>query len=117
MTAAEILSELRAAGVAVRVDGDALLCRPRAAVPAVLVPEIITRKPEILALLAAPAPTSCPSCGRMDYLPLPAWWRRCWRCGHRWGPAGAADPGDPSDLPRTAVLLALDGRRRRAPRR
>ena len=28
----------------------------------------------------------CQSCRRIDYLPLKDGWRRCWACGHRWGP-------------------------------
>jgi len=87
MTAAEILSGLLAAGVAVRVDGDNLLCRPRAAVPAPLLDEVVRHKPEIIALIREAPPTICPACNHTDYMPLDAGnWRRCWVCRRRWGP-------------------------------
>ncbi len=60
-----------------------------------------------LRLLSHPqklAETWCPACHVMDYLPLGNGWRRCWRCGHRWGPAGTTDPGDPPDLARLEAL-------------
>ena len=51
-----------------------------------------------------PAECTCAVCGACDYLPLGRGWRRCWSCGNRWGPG--ADPGEPQDLDRVAVLLA-----------
>jgi TubC N-terminal docking domain len=105
MTAAEILAELQAAAIAVRVDGDNLLCRPRAAVPAVLVDEVARHKPEIIALILEAPPTACPACHRMDYMPLGSHWRRCWICGRRWGPAGSLDPGDPAEVNLVAAIV------------
>ena len=107
MTAVEILAGLQAAGVAVRVDGDNLLCRPRAAVPAPLLDEVARLKPEIIALIREAPPTTCPDCNQLDYMPLGGNWRRCWVCGRRWGPAGSLDPGDPADPKEMARLLRL----------
>ncbi len=112
MTAAEIVSELQAAGVAVRLDGGNLLCRPRAAVPAVLLDEVVRRKPEIIALIREAPPTACPACHQIDYMPLGGRWRRCWVCGRRWGPAGSLDPGDPADPKEMATVLRLSARPR-----
>ena len=110
MTAAEILSGLQAARVAVRVDGDNLLCRPRGAVPAALLDEVTRHKPEIIALIRAAPPTTCPHCHQENYMPLGGNWRRCWVCGRRWGPVGSLDPGDPTDPKEMARLLRLTAR-------
>ena len=112
MTAAEILSQLQAAGVSIRVDGATLLCRPLSSVPAELAEQVRAHKPELVALLSKPAlsepaPPVCPQCHQQDYLPLGGGWHRCWSCGWRWGPAGTQDPADPADLHRTAALLEL----------
>jgi hypothetical protein len=112
MTAAEILSQLQAAGVGIRLDGDTLLCRPLGNVPAELAEQIRAHKPELVALLAEPAPVQtapliCPRCRQQDYMPLGDGWRPCWVCWWRWGPAGTQDPGDPPDLHRIAALLGL----------
>ena len=117
MTAAEILSQLQAAGVTIRLDGDTLVCRPLRDVPADLVQQIRAHKPELVAILAEPAPVQtapplCPRCQQQDYMLLGAGWRRCWVCGQRWGPGGTQDPGDPPDLNRTAALLGLTDRPR-----
>jgi hypothetical protein len=112
MTAAEILSQLQAAGIGIRLHGDTLLCRPLGNVPAELAEQIRAHKPELVALLAEPAPAQtappvCPRCRQQDYMPLADGWRRCWSCGWRWGPAGTKDPGDSPDLIRTASLIGL----------
>ncbi|HXM55107.1 MAG TPA: hypothetical protein VOB72_06930, partial [Candidatus Dormibacteraeota bacterium] len=86
MTAADILSQLQAIGVGVRVRGDTLLVRPLDKVPADLAEQVKAHRPELVALLAEPAPVPvappvCPSCDDQDYLPLGGGWRRCWACG------------------------------------
>lgn len=120
MTATELLHQLRAARIEVRVEGDVLLCRPRSAITDELRQQIAANKADLLPLLArppAPAAVTCPGCGRMDYMPLGRGWRRCWACGRRWGPTSAPDPGNPPDLVVIAGLLGLDRRRRGVPRR
>lgn len=112
MTAAEILSQLQAAGIGIRLKGDTLVCRPLGNVPAELAEQIRAHKPELVAILAEPAPGQtapliCPRCRQQNYMPLGGGWRRCRSCGRRWGPAGTQDPGDPPDLARTAALLGL----------
>jgi hypothetical protein len=110
VTAAELLTRLRADRVEVRVQGDTVLCRPRTAVTAELRREIVAHKPELVALLTAPAAAPAldsPSCGRRDYWPVGGGWRRCWRCGRRWGPVDSPDPGDPPDLLHVAERLGI----------
>src|SRR5438105_4630931 len=94
MTASEILTQLRAAQVEVRLQGDMLLCRPAEAISADLRQALIDNKPELRALLtnAATEAIKCPACGQLDYMPIGRGWRRCWSCGHRWGPRGTAAP-------------------------
>jgi hypothetical protein len=112
MTAAEILSQLQAVGVGIRLHGDTLVCRPLRKVPVELAEQIRAHKPELVAILAEPAPIPtappvCPRCHQQNYMPLGSGWRRCWSCEWRWGPAGTQDPGDPPDLNRTAAVLGL----------
>src|SRR5438876_389280 len=96
MTASEILTQLRAAHVELRIQGDMLLCRPAEAVSAALRKAIIEHKPDLQALLAdaATVAITCSACGELDYMPLGRGWRRCWSCGHRWGPPGTAVPAE-----------------------
>ncbi len=92
MTASEILTQLRAARVEVRLQGDMLLCRPAEAISADLRQALIDNKPELQALLtnAVADAIKCSACGQFDYMPIGQVWRRCWSCGHRWGPRGIA---------------------------
>jgi len=91
------------------VDGDLVLRGRGRVLPTELRFAVREHKPDILDLLTAGvAPTLvCPACGSTDYLPLGHRWRRCWRCGQRWGPAGSADPGDPPDLARIGHLIGV----------
>ena len=41
---------------------------------------------------AAKKAITCSACGELDYMPVGGDWRRCWSCGHRWGPPGPAAP-------------------------
>jgi hypothetical protein len=108
MTACEVLAQLHAAQIELRIQGDMLLCRPAAAVSAQLRRAVTDHKSQLLRLLSAKATDSiiCPVCGQLDYMPLGDGWRSCWSCSHRWGPAGSAEPDS------TSVLLgrvAADG--------
>ena len=119
MTAVEILSQLQAIGVGIRLQGDTLVCRPLRRVPTELVAEIRAHKPELVAILAPTvsdqaAPPVCPRCREGDHVALDGGWRRCWLCGWRWGPAGTEDPGDPPNLRRTAAVLRVAAVPRRA---
>jgi hypothetical protein len=63
-TAIEVLSELAARGVAVRVEGDALKLKPASALDAGLLERVREAKREIVAALARPTvqPGECPHC-------------------------------------------------------
>jgi hypothetical protein len=109
-----LLASLREHGIEIEVDGDQLRLRGR---QAPLTPELrraaAAYKPALVALLreAATEPI-CPTCGRVDYMPLGSGWRRCWTCGRRWGPTRAPDPGDPPDLEQIRDRLGMsDGRK------
>jgi hypothetical protein len=95
VTASEVLAQLRAAHVELRIQGDMLLCRPAEAVSADT-KGAHDHKPELQTLLANKDTEAfaCPACGELDYMPLGRSWRRCWPCGHRWGPAGTAAPDE-----------------------
>jgi hypothetical protein len=86
MTASEVLTQLRAADVELRIQGDMVLCRPAEAVSAELRKAIIERKLELQTLLAdaATEAITCFICRELDYIPLGRGWRRCWFCGNRW---------------------------------
>lgn len=109
MTALALLVKLRELGVAVQVHGDQIRLRGRhAPLPPELRRAAAVHKPALLALVTnAAAELACPNCGRIDYLSLGSGWRRCWRCGRRWGPTWAPDPGDPPDLNQLRERLGM----------
>ncbi len=101
---ARLLDALGALGIKVALSPDGhLRTSPSGAVPVELRAAIREHKAELIHLLSIQsgppaADICCPSCRRIDYLPLKDGWRRCWACGNRWGPGESVDPGDPPDL-------------------
>lgn len=106
MVGLTLLTEARAAGLAVRVDGDRLIVRgPRQA--EALARRLIAHKAEILTALAE---TASPTGDCEPLRPLPANWPEL--TALRWGPAvGDPTPGLTIDRPdpdrRRAALAAL----------
>lgn len=66
MTAVELLRTLYRTDFVVRAEGDRLIISPGSKLDPELRAEIVERKPELLAVLRAPA-SPCPRCG------TPAW--------------------------------------------
>jgi hypothetical protein len=100
MTAAEILSQLQAVGVGIRLDGDTLVCRPLSKVPADLAEQIRANKPELVAILTEPAPVQtappiCPRCHQQN---------QC-RSAAAGVAAGRVDGGGARPAPRILVTL------------
>jgi hypothetical protein len=112
MTASDVLAQLRAADVELRIQGEMVLCRPAKAVSAELRQAIIEHKPELQTLLADAATEvlACSACGELDYMPLARGWRRCLSCGHRWGPPGTAVPDVAYTYERCGGLARADVR-------
>jgi hypothetical protein len=52
-----LVARVRALGIAIWADGDALVLAPRGVVPPDLRAELVAAKPAVLAVLRAPAPT------------------------------------------------------------
>jgi hypothetical protein len=110
MTASEVLTQVRAADVELRIQGDMVLCRPAEAVSVELRKATIEHKPELQTLLAdaATEAITCSACGELDYMPLGRGWRRCLSCGHRWGPPGTAAPDEAYTYERFDDLATTD---------
>src|SRR5262245_54917437 len=77
MSPSVILRKLHCLGVELQADGDRLRWRPKEAVGAELLAEMIANKSDLIALLNAPS-VCCPLCkGPMDER------KRCWHCCER----------------------------------
>ncbi len=67
MDAAEVLTELTAAGVTLTRHGDRLRLAPPQAVPAPLLAEVKANKAALLQLVGEPAPLRCFACHGSDF--------------------------------------------------